>query len=192
MIEPNLDRVWAALMTGAQPGRAPFTRSSARHLRPRRCAEGSQRHPSGRRRGTGHRLVLHRHTLAKIEEIRQQPRVSLLGYDADAGRLEGNATIDIDGPEKATAWASCRSERHFAVIVVSVIRIGWLDISGPLHRHAVFQRAGRDWRGRWVSPWVTRLAVESRTLVPRPSLRSRRNLSVALSTASWLRPTIRL
>ena len=25
MIEPNLDRVWAALMTGAQPGRTPFT-----------------------------------------------------------------------------------------------------------------------------------------------------------------------
>src|ERR1700758_1545013 len=25
VIEPNLDRVWAALMAGAQPGRTPFT-----------------------------------------------------------------------------------------------------------------------------------------------------------------------
>ncbi len=122
---------------------------------------------------------------AKIEEMRHEPRVSLVGYDADAGfqiRLEGSATIDTEGPEKAAARAACRShtralfqhplpsgtpiaapaeaapaddvdgERHFAVIVVSVIRIGWLDISGPLHLHAVFQRHGRDWRGGWVSP----------------------------------------
>ena len=49
---------------------------------------------------------------AKIEEIRHQPRVSLLGYDADAGfqmRLEGKATMDTQGREKAAAWASCRS-----------------------------------------------------------------------------------
>ena len=88
--------------------------------------------------------------------------------------------MNTEGPEKAAAWAACRShtralfqhplpsgapisgpaeaaptddvdgERNFAVIVVSVIRIGWLDISGPLHLHAVFQRRGRDWRGGWV------------------------------------------
>jgi hypothetical protein len=95
-------------------------------------------------------------------------------------RLEGKATMDTQGREKAVAWASCRSqparsssirssrdpdrrssrsapaddvdgERHFAVIVVSVIRIGWLDTSRSLHLHAVFQRDGRDWRGGWVS-----------------------------------------
>jgi pyridoxamine 5'-phosphate oxidase len=105
--------------------------------------------------------------------------------DADAGfqiRLQGNATIDTDGPETAAAWAGCRphtralfqhplpsgtpinapakavpaddvdGEGHFAVIVVSVIRIGWLDISRPLHLHAVFPRYGCDWRGGWVAP----------------------------------------
>jgi hypothetical protein len=41
---------------------------------------------------------------------------------------------------------------HFSAIVVSIIRIGWLDISGPLHLHAVFQRDGSDWRGGWVAP----------------------------------------
>src|SRR5208282_2362514 len=122
---------------------------------------------------------------AKIYEMRHDPRVSLIGYDADAGfqiRLEGKATIDAEGAEKAAAWAACRShtralfqhplpsgtpintpaeaapadnangERHFAVIVVSVIRIGWLDISRPLHLHAVFQRDGCDWHGGWVAP----------------------------------------
>jgi len=122
---------------------------------------------------------------AKVEEIRRQPRVSLIGYGADAGfqiRLEGKATIDTEGPEKAAAWATCRShtralfqhplpsgspinapaeaapaddidgEKNFAVVVVSVIRIDWLDISGPLHLRAVFQRDGCDWRGAWVAP----------------------------------------
>ncbi len=49
---------------------------------------------------------------AKIEEMRHEPRVSLVGYDADAGfqiRLEGKAAIDAEGPEKAAAWAACRS-----------------------------------------------------------------------------------
>jgi hypothetical protein len=78
------------------------------------------------------------------------------------------------------------------VIVVSVIRIGWLDTSRSLHLHAVFQRDGRDWRGGSVSTYVMRLAVERRASVPRPCLRNWRNLIVALSTASWLRPTFRL
>ena len=49
---------------------------------------------------------------AKIKEMRRQPRVSLIGYDADAGfqiRLEGKATIDKEGREKDAAWAVCRS-----------------------------------------------------------------------------------
>ena len=99
-------------------------------------------------------------------------------------RLEGKASIDTEGPEKAEAWAACRShtralfrhslpsgatiaapaesapaddgdgdgEGRFALVVVSVIRIDWLDISGPLHLRAVFQRDGCDWRGGWVAP----------------------------------------
>ena len=185
VIEPNLDRVWAALMTGALPGRTPFTVLQLATL-------GLDGEPKVRsvilRSVDAERGAVSFFTdgrSAKIEEIRRQPRVSLLGYDGDAGfqiRLEGKATINADGPEKAAAWAACRAhtralfqqplrsgtsirapadaapaddvdgERNFAVIVVSVFRIGWLDISGPLHLHAVFQRDGRDWRGGWVAP----------------------------------------
>ena len=185
MIEPNLDRVWAALMTAAQPSRTPFTVLQLATSR----LDGAPKIRSvilpGADAERGAVSFFTDVRSAKIEEIRHEPRVSLLGYDADAGfqiRLEGNATIDTEGPEKAAAWAACRShtralfqhplpsgtpisgpaeaapaddvdgERNFAVIVVSVIRIGWLDISGPLHLHAVFQRHGRDWRGGWVSP----------------------------------------
>ena len=185
MIEPNLDRVWAALMTAARPSRTPFTVLQL-------ATSGLDGAPKVRsvilRGADAERGAVSFFTdlrSAKIEEMRHEPRVSLVGYDADAGfqiRLEGKATIDAEGPEKAAAWAACRShtralfqhplpsgtpinapaeaapvddadgERHFAVIVVSIIRIGWLDISRPLHLHAVFQRDGCDWRGGWVSP----------------------------------------
>ena len=184
MIEPNLDRVWAALMTGARPSRTPFTVLQL-------ATSGLDGAPKVRsvilRGADAERGAVSLFTdvrSAKIEEIRHQPRVSLLGYDADAGfqiRLEGKATIDTEGPEKAAglgglsisyprvlpASAAFRDpdlrssetapaddvddERHFAVIVVSIIRIDWLDISRPLHLHAVFQRDGCDWRGGWVA-----------------------------------------
>ena len=96
--------------------------------------------------------------------------------------FEGKASINTEGPEKAAAWAACRShtralfrhplpsgtpiaapteaaaaddgdgEKHFAVVVVSIIRIDWLDVSGPLHLRAVFRRDGCDWRGYSVAP----------------------------------------
>jgi pyridoxamine 5'-phosphate oxidase len=185
VIEPNLDGAWAALMTAARPSRTPFTVLQL-------ATSGIDGAPKVRtvilrgaeaERGAVSFFTDIRST--KIEEIHHQPRVSLLGYDADAGlqiRLEGKATIDTDGPEKAAAWASCRShtrglfqhplpsgtpiavpaeappaddvdgERHFAVIVVSIIRIDWLDSSRPLHLRAVFQRDGCNWRGGWVAP----------------------------------------
>ena len=110
MIQPNLDRVWAALMTGTQAGRTPFT--------------VLQLATSGLDGGPKVRSVILRSVdaergavsfftdgrSAKIGEIRRQPRVSLLGYDADAGiqiRLEGMATIDNDVPQRAAAWAAC-------------------------------------------------------------------------------------
>jgi pyridoxamine 5'-phosphate oxidase len=185
VIEPNLDRVWAALMAGAQPGRTPFTVVQL-------ATSGLDDAPKVRsvilRSADAERGAVSFFTdlrSAKIKEMRRQPRVSLIGYDADAGfqiRLEGKATIDKEGREKAAAWAACRShtralfqhtlpsgtpiaapaeaapaddgdgERHFAVVVVSIIRIDWLDISGPLHLRAVFQRDGYDWRGGWVAP----------------------------------------
>ncbi len=97
VIEPNLDRVWAALTTGARPGRSPFTvlqlatlgldgAPKVRSVIPR-SADAEQDAVS---------LLTHLRS-AEIEEIRHQPRVSVLGYDADAGfqiRLEGKTTID--------------------------------------------------------------------------------------------------
>jgi len=185
VIEPNLDQVWAALMTGAQPGRTPFTvlqlATSGLDGAPRvrgvilRSADAEQ----------GAVSFFTDLRSAKVEEIRHEPRVSLIGYDPDTGfqiRLEGKASIATEGPEKAAVWAACRShtralfqrplpsgtpiaapteaapaddgdgESDFAVIVVSVIRIDWLDVSGPLHLRAVFRRDGRDWRGGWVTP----------------------------------------
>jgi pyridoxine/pyridoxamine 5'-phosphate oxidase len=97
VIEPNLDRVWAALMTGARPSRTPFTVLQL-------ATSGIDGAPKVRsvilrgadaERGAVSFFTDVRST--KIEEIRHQPRVSLLGYDADAGfqiRLEGKATID--------------------------------------------------------------------------------------------------
>jgi len=147
VIEPNLDRVWAALMTGAQPGRTPFTVLQL-------ATSGLDGAP--RVRGV---------ILRSVDAERYEPRVSLIGYDPDAGfqiRLEGKASIDTEGPEKAAAWAACRShtrallrrplpsgtpiaapteaapaddgdgEGRFALVVVSVIRIDWLDVSGRL------------------------------------------------------------
>jgi len=185
VIEPNLDRVWAALTMGARPGCTPFTVLQL-------ATSGLDGAPKVRsvilRSADAERGAVSLFTdlrSAKIEEIRRQPRVSLLGYDADAGfqiRLEGKATIDSEGPEAAAAWQACRShtralfqhplpsgtpisapaeaspaddvdsKKHFAVVVVSVIRIDWLDTSGPLHLRAVFQRDDCDWRGGWVAP----------------------------------------
>jgi pyridoxine/pyridoxamine 5'-phosphate oxidase len=185
VIEPNLDRVWAALMAGAQPGRTPFTVVQL-------AISGLDDAPKVRsvilRSADAERGAVSFFTdlrSAKIKEMRRQPRVSLIGYDADAGfqiRLEGKATIDKEGREKAAAWAAYRShtralfrhtlpsgtpiaapaeaapsddgdcERHFAVVVVSIIHIDWPDISGPLHLRAVFQRDGFDWRRGWVAP----------------------------------------
>src|SRR5208283_3017123 len=106
---PSCDRTEPGSgLGGAQGGRAAWThavhRSSGRHHGPRRRAEGSQRYPSERRRAVSFFTDLRS---AKIEEMRHEPRVSLLGYDADAGfqvRLEGKATIDTEGPETAAAW----------------------------------------------------------------------------------------
>jgi pyridoxamine 5'-phosphate oxidase len=112
VIEPNLDRVWAALMTGAQPGRTPFTVLQL-------ATSGLDGGPKVRgvilRSADAEQGAVSFFTdlrSAKVEEMRHQPRVSLIGYDADAGfqiRLEGKASIDTEGPEKAAAWAACRS-----------------------------------------------------------------------------------
>ena len=183
MIEPNLDRVWAALSNGVRPGRTPFTVLQL-------ATSGLDGAPKIRsvilRSVDAEQAALSFFTdrrSAKVEEMRREPRVSLLGYDADAGfqmRLEGAAAIVAEGPEKAAAWAACRShtralfrhpspsgspisapaeaapagdgENHFALVVVSVVRVDWLDISSPLHRRAVLRRDGCDWRGGWVAP----------------------------------------
>ncbi len=110
VIEPNLDRVWAALMAGAQPGRTPFTVLQL-------ATSGLDDTPKVRsvilRSADAERGAVSFFTnlrSAKIKEMRRQPRVSLIGYDADAGfqiRLEGKATIDKEGREKAAAWAAC-------------------------------------------------------------------------------------
>ncbi len=185
VIEPNLDRVWAALMTGAQPGRTPFTvlqlATSGLDGAPRvrgvilRSVDAEQ----------GAVSFFTDLRSAKVEEIRHEPRVSLIGYDPDFGfhiRLEGKANIYTEGPDKAAPWAACRShtrplfrralpsgtpiaaraeaapaddgdgEGLFTLVVVSVIRIDWLDVSGPLHLRTVFRREGCDWRSGWVAP----------------------------------------
>src|SRR5271166_3349410 len=91
VIEPNLDRVWAALMTAARPGRTPFTVLQL-------ATSGLDGAPKVRsvilrgadaERGTVSFFTDLRSS--KIEEIRHEPRVSLVAYDEDAGfqiRLE--------------------------------------------------------------------------------------------------------
>jgi pyridoxine/pyridoxamine 5'-phosphate oxidase len=185
VIEPNLDRVWAALTAGARAGRTPFTvlqlATSGLDGAPK-VRSVILRSADAERGAVSFFADLRS---AKIEEIRHERRVSLIGYDETAAfqiRAEGEATIDSESPEKTAAWAACRShtralfqhpqpsgtviaapaeaapaddmdgETHFAVVVVSLIHIDWLDISGPLHRRAVFQRDGGDWRGGWVAP----------------------------------------
>jgi pyridoxamine 5'-phosphate oxidase len=70
--------------------------------------------------------------------------------DLNPGALQASAAFrDPDRRSSRSAPADdVDGERHFAVIVVSVIRIGWLDTSRSLHLHG---RDGRDWRGGWVS-----------------------------------------
>ena len=97
VIEPNLDRVWAALMAGAQPGLTPFTVVQL-------AISGLDDAPKVRsvilRSADAERGAVSFSTdlrSAKIKEMRRQPRVSLIGYDADAGfqiRLEGKAAIE--------------------------------------------------------------------------------------------------
>ena len=187
-------------MAGAQPGRTPFT---VVQLATSGLDDAPKVHSVILRSADAERGAVSFFTdlrSAKIKEMRRQPRVSLIGYDADAGfqiRLEGKATID-KGREKAAAWAACRShtralfqhtlpsgtpiaapaeaapaddgegERHFAVVVVSIIRIDWLDISGPLHLRAVFQRDGSDWRLGWLRPRAARLALRAARRGVRP------------------------
>jgi len=51
----------------------------------------------------------------KIREIRADPRVSLLGFDADAGlqlRMEGHAEIIEGEAERRSAWDNLRPHTH--------------------------------------------------------------------------------
>ena len=81
VIEPNLDRVWAALMAGAQPGRTPFTVLQL-------ATSGLDGAPKVRsvilRSVDAEQGAVSFFTdlrSAKVEEIRHEPRVSLIGYD---------------------------------------------------------------------------------------------------------------
>ncbi len=85
VIEPNLDRVWAALTAGARPGRTPFTVLPF-------ATSGLDGAPKARsvilRSADAEQGAVSFFTdlrSAKVEEIRHEPRVSLIGYDADAG-----------------------------------------------------------------------------------------------------------
>ncbi|WP_113890507.1 hypothetical protein [Roseiarcus fermentans] len=101
MIEANLDRVWAALMTGAQPGRTPFTvlQLATSGL------DGAPKVRSVILRGAD----AERDAVSFFTDVRPRRDTtwshgfSWSGYDEEAGfqiRLEGKATIRHRGPGK--------------------------------------------------------------------------------------------
>lgn len=77
-----------------------------------------------------HSLVLYRNPLAPGTEI-DHPSDSQPGNDP---------TDHEDGYE------------NFCVIVISVTRVDWLDLSVNEHERASLTREGSDWYGTWVAP----------------------------------------
>lgn len=102
-----LARAWAALRAGVEPGKSRF---SMLYL----ATTGLDGAPKlrtvvVRRADEEARLVGFNTDLRspKAAEIEAAPRVSILGYDMEAGlqvRLEGLATIHRSGPAHAAAW----------------------------------------------------------------------------------------
>ncbi len=147
MIEPNLDRVWAALMTAARPSRTPFTvlqlATSGLDGAPK-VRSVILRGADAERGAVSFFTDLHS---AKIEEMRHEPRVSLVGYDADAGfqiRLEGKATIDAEGPEN--------QRRGLLVDLIPAHSSGIRCLPGPRSTHQPKLRPPTTPMAKGISP----------------------------------------
>ncbi|MEO0360334.1 MAG: pyridoxamine 5'-phosphate oxidase family protein [Pseudomonadota bacterium] len=108
-LRERLAEAWAALKAGAEPGKSRFSMiylatigaDGAPKLRTvviRRADEAT--------RAVGFNTDLRS---PKAAEIDAEPRISVLGYDMEAGlqvRLEGMATLHRSGPAHAAAWAA--------------------------------------------------------------------------------------
>lgn len=44
------------------------------------------------------------------------------------------------------------ARENFAVLLVSVTQFDWLYLAHTGHRRAILERAGDEWKGRWVTP----------------------------------------
>ena len=109
---------------------------SARHLGPRRCAEGSQRHPSERRRRTGRRLVLHRPSFG--ENQRDAPPAAGFSHRFRCGRRISNSFGGQGDDRQGGSGKGCG--------------LGGLSISYPRALPAYDRRSRRScaqWRWRW-------------------------------------------
>jgi len=57
------------------------------------------------------------------------------------------------------AWQSTPSEQashepseHFALLLVHIERMDWLEVLSEPHRRCQFQRSGSQWTGTWIAP----------------------------------------
>ncbi|MCY1299129.1 Pyridoxine/pyridoxamine 5'-phosphate oxidase [compost metagenome] len=59
----------------------------------------------------------------------------------------------LESPSQAYAeMAPDQGFEHFCLVVVSIHRLEWLDVSTETHQRALFQRTGPIWQSLWVAP----------------------------------------
>ncbi len=109
----TLDTAWACMKAGAAPGKSRFSMVQVATI-------GSDGAPRARtvviRSADANARELAFHTdrrSPKIRELTADPRVTIIGYDMEAGqqvRIEGIARMHIGDSEALEAWGDCRAE----------------------------------------------------------------------------------
>ena len=113
----TLDRAWACMIAGAAPGKSRFSMAQVASI----GLDGAPRA----------RTVVIRHVDAKarevtfhtdrrspkVKELQADPRVTIIGYDMEAGlqvRFEGDARLHIGDSEAMLAWSAARDQSRIA------------------------------------------------------------------------------
>lgn len=113
LLTETLDQAWACMAAGAGPGRSRFSMVQVASI-------GQDGAPRARtvviRAVDAEARTLAFHTdrrSPKVAELRTDPRVTIIGYDMEAGqqvRIQGDARLHIGDSEAMAAWGGVRGD----------------------------------------------------------------------------------
>ena len=109
----TLDHAWACMNAGAGPGKSRFSMVQVATV----GADGAPRARTVVIRSADaamRQIAFHTDRRSpKVRELRNDPRVTVIGYDMEAGRqvrIEGVARLHIGDSEALDAWSASRAE----------------------------------------------------------------------------------